>query len=222
MEALGHDFAQKVDFNVRFFNPPLEDDRSAADGDHRFFNYPEHHGWEIKDGQAGPLNKPNQGDTVLPWTGEGHRFKLTQLLQGWLFFEALRAIFEIPGQDFDYYAFVSEDRRWITTERLSDHIVAWSDRVKRSKNKAADLICAQGILYCSWQIVSEFCSLKESLAPTSIWPVDEHVSLSLMILGEVMTRALIRIQRENNVILKNGWQNEVIRSQGWGLSSLVL
>lgn len=196
------DLSAKADNNINFF--------TFHNGDN---------GWIIYDDDKRPKPTVSQSENNL---SQG-RHSLTPFIQRWLFFEVLRAIFgHLSG--FDVRLFTRTDRErnnWVTTQKLPNLLNQWRNYENQNPNgKAQRLILAQQVLDLARFHVSKNCAVT-SARMNPKWQIDDRVALSIMILGETLTSALIKIQKAVEFDL-HGWCNHDDRSQGWGSNRAVL
>lgn len=146
---------------------------------------------------------------------------LTKFVQRWLWFEVLRGILgHLPG--FNFYDFIKEDsdgNQLVTTLKLSSYLQRWWDyetqHSDRQRQVQAHLILERARFH-----VSQYCAVKGD-QKHPIWPINQNVALSIMVLGETLTTALIRIQQALKSEV-HGWHGCILSPQGWGYSSAVL
>ncbi|KAF7502794.1 hypothetical protein GJ744_005053 [Endocarpon pusillum] len=191
-----------------------------AKADNNFFTFHKgDNGWIIYDDDKTPKQSPSQSEHSL---NQG-RHSLTPFVQRWLFFEVLRAIFGHLS-DFDVKQFIRTDREqnhWVTTQELPNLLKQWRDyENKNPRGKARRLILAQQVLDLARFHVSKNCAVT-SAEMNPKWQIDDKVALSIMILGETLTSALIKLQEAEKFDL-DGWCNHDHRSQGWGSNRKVL
>ena len=115
----------------------------------------------------------------------------------------------------------------MTTERLPDYLRKWQDRERKTrKGRFQRLIHAQQVLDQARQHAFQYLSAHtrgSSQAWKVKWPVDDDVALSVLVLGEALTRALNKIQKDKEVDFKiAGWHSQDQVAQGWGYSRLAL
>ncbi len=158
------------------------------------------------------------------WKGDGEfKDRCTKFVQGWLYFEVLRAILGfLPN--FDITKFIRRDpglEDWITTDSLPPYLEEWLDyEMKHPEASMPRLLQAQLVLDKARHYVFEFCSVP-SFDTKPKWSIDERVVVSIMILGETMSSALTKIRRKTNFSLQ-GWSDHDYSRQGWGYSQKVL
>lgn len=175
-------------------------------------------GWIIEDdGTPKPCGlasgaTENNGQTNIP---------LTKFVQRWLWFEVLRGILG-HLDDFNPYDFVERDlngNELITTTELPHYLKRWqkfeTGHPNLRRQVQAHLILEQAQFY-----VSNYCAVRDDQKKPT-WPIDENVALSIMVLGETLTTALIQIQQATNFNVR-GWHNHRLSTQGWGYSLAVL
>ena len=151
------------------------------------------------------------------------QLRCNKFVQGWLYFEVLRAILG-PLPRFKITDFTRKDDEgnfWITTECLPQYLERWlSYEMDHPGGSVRHLLQAQLVLDKARHYVFEFCSV-DALDTHPKWSIDDKVVFSIMILGETMSSALTKIQRRTNFILR-GWSDHRYRRQGWGYSQIVL
>ncbi|KAH8589607.1 hypothetical protein B0O99DRAFT_725020, partial [Bisporella sp. PMI_857] len=91
---------------------------------------------------------------------------------------------------------------------------------KRDKRQTQRFAHIQRVLDFARSLVSTHCTVMRAGHYPS-WPVDDEISLSLMILGETLTRAHIMIQQSCQFEMR-GWHDHEYRNQGWGNSKHAL
>ena len=186
---------------------------------HTLHTFPGPLGWIVYDhGRV----KPSQSNLDIATEANGRPNRsLTKFVQRWLWFEVLRGILgHLP--DFDLHDFVREDLddiQLVTTTKLPGYLRRWREFEMQNSNwrrqLQALLILEQAQFY-----VSHFCAVSnDQKNPT--WSIDQKVALSIMVLGETLTTALIRIQQAIKFKVR-GWHNHNFSTQGWGYSSAVL
>lgn len=146
-----------------------------------------------------------------------------KFVQGWLFFEVLRAVLgRLPG--FDITKFTREDQDntiWVTTKDLPDYLEQWLNyEMENPEGSVPRLLQAQLVLDKARHYVFEYCSvLPDEKRPS--WTIDDNLVLSIMVLGEILSSALAKIQRKTKFYLR-GWSDHDYSRQGWGYSQMVL
>ena len=189
-----------------------------------FFNYTEHLGYDI---DKNNMLKPNANNLTTLESYPNDR--MSSVVQRWLFFELLReCLGHIPG--FRYKHFICEKisnqlstRPLISTQHLPAYLMAWEsvERGSAPEHRIRRFAHIQRVLDHARFFV-RMCGV-ESAEGSPDWPIDQKVVLSLMVLGETLTRAFIKIQQRENInhcIV--GWHDHDYHSQGWGFSKLVL
>ena len=151
------------------------------------------------------------------------RLECNKFVQGWLYFEVLRAILGyLPNFNIDN--FTRRDKEYsiyITTEDLPSYLEQWLGfEMEHPDGSVPRLLQAQLVLEKARHYVFEFCSVF-TLGTQPKWSIDEKVVFSIMILGETMSSALTKIQRKTNFSLR-GWSDLDYSRQGWGYSERVL
>ena len=193
---------------------PIGDNSSS-----HFFHTFHHgaHGWEVLN--EGRTRRPTDPNLMISYDQIAENKSLTAFVQRWLFFEVIRSVFNV-----DPKAFVEDNREWVTTEPLERLIQDWRTAAKAAPTASQTygrIVRAQRVLDRARHYVSSFCAAPGPDNPVSTWPVDPKVSLSIMALGETLTIALIRIQKEISFV-PAGWSNIDPSSLGWGYSGFVL
>ena len=151
------------------------------------------------------------------------RHSLTKFVQRWLYFEVLRAILgHLPGFNVLHFTRTgSEGDAWVTTEKLPNYLTDWLDfEIKDSAHSKSRLLHRQYVLDRARHFVLKNCAVRNTSMGVE-WPIDEEVALSIMVLGETLTTAMIKVQQATDFYLR-GWCNHDYRSQGWGYSQAVL
>ncbi|KAL8860867.1 MAG: hypothetical protein Q9178_002622 [Gyalolechia marmorata] len=175
-----------------------------------FFNLPEKLGWNIQ-------------ENGIKLTERGYA-GINDVIQRWLYFEVLAQVFgHLP--DYKWEDFVngpSSGMEYITTSYLPKYLEKWLDSEKKSNanERKSRLIRIQQVLDKARFYVSRHCAVPSGKEKPT-WEIDDALALSLMILGETLTRALSLIQRKLRFRIE-GWCSNDIRSQGWGYSKLIL
>lgn len=177
-----------------------------------FFQLPKRLGWNIEE----------NGKRFMEFGTAG----LDHVTQRWLYFEVLAQVFgHLPDYRWDH--FVKSDRKgmsssYITTKDLPKYLEGWLDSEKKSEpnERKSRLIRIQQVLDKARFYVSQHCAVPSGKEKPT-WEINDVLALSLMILGETLTRALSLIQRKLGFRIE-GWCSHDIRSQGWGYSSLIL
>lgn len=217
MEHLGADFPSAPHLGVNKVRVFADPGAKAPCNFHRF-----HHGqngYIIHDDGRPEVNEfQPEGDLDLQ-----PRERLTKFVQRWLYFEVLQAIlghltnfnildFTRRGKDGDF---------WITTEALPKYLEDWlTYETQNPAGTVSRLLQAQLVLNRARHYVLSYCSARDA-KQAPVWPIDDEVALSIMVLGETLTIAMIKIQKEVKFNLR-GWCNHDYGSQGWGYSRAVL
>ena len=175
----------------------------------------------LSEDREGVRLKPKNGQPSF--NGDTFRLDCNKFVQGWLYFEVLRAILGcLPN--FDINKFTRRDTEYnlyITTESLPSYLEQWLNfEMKNPDGSVSRLLQAQLVLEKARHYVFEFCSVFD-LGTQPMWSIDEKVVFSIMILGETMSSALTKIQRKTNFSLR-GWSDHDYSRQGWGYSERVL
>ncbi|KAL8804714.1 MAG: hypothetical protein Q9182_002406 [Xanthomendoza sp. 2 TL-2023] len=203
--------------NVILYCNPSEPSFGAPQGKESklgdFFQLPQRLGWAFPENDEKPREPGLAG------------LNLDLKVQRWLYFEVLAQVFgHLP--DYRWEDFVKADRsgiEYITTTHLPKYLQRWS--VSESNSKASErksrLIRIQQVLDKARLLVSQYCTDPNSGGDIIQWKVNPILSLSLMILGETLTRALGLIQRRLGFRIE-GWCSHDAPSQGWGYSKLML
>ena len=151
---------------------------------------------------------------------------LTAFVQRWLYFELLLTILgHLPGFDINHFIRFDDDEAtplaFVTTQQLPTYLDEWLEfEVRNPRGREHRLLRAQVALDLARHYISKKCSVRNA-SENPEWPVDGKVALSIMVLGESLTSALIRVQQETDFEL-GGWYNHDHKSQGWGHSKAVL
>jgi hypothetical protein len=154
------------------------------------FDYPERRGWD--------KDKLYRGDF------EGKSLEdLQGFLQEWLYFGPLFHVLDIPGMSFNPRDFVYRDEEgeeWITTEKLPDYMKRWyfrpssgwqggrslEQREETFKHVYAGLIEIH-------RYVLRYCGRDSNAGKyhptTTFWPLSPELSLSIIVLGDSLTKA---------------------------------
>ena len=158
-------------------------------------------------------------------------------VQRWLFFSLLLEIFgDQEGFSIEtyYYRDITVRQRisgYIRTDKLLEDIKVWQAyECSNINGRTARLIHKQHVLNRARQVVFDYCSVTSKyLFDTGPqgkkeprWSnVDDKIVLSIMALGQTLSRAMVRIQRSSGFGLKE-WQSHDESSEGWGYSSKVV
>ncbi|MCJ1395712.1 hypothetical protein MMC18_008598 [Xylographa bjoerkii] len=182
-----------------------------------FHLYPKHKGWEIN--RNGKLKSTASIDGRNP----DDKLSKNAFVQKWLFFKVLEEILgDLEG--FSYQEFVTQDSdrlEVVTTEKLPHFLNLWQDAEKRNeKGRSYRLARVQHVLEEARYYVSQYCSVKDRKG-NSKWGISPQLSLSFMVLGETLSRAHLKIQKNLDFALR-GWSDHDCTGQGWGYSRLVL
>ncbi|KAL8717117.1 MAG: hypothetical protein Q9225_005615 [Loekoesia sp. 1 TL-2023] len=175
-----------------------------------FIQLPQALGWKIEE----------NGDRSLE-TGSA---ELDEVTQRWLYFEVLAQVFgHLP--DYQWEDFVKKDRYgvdYVNTTKLPEYLEKWLDSEKKSQSTESKrrLIRIQQVLDKARAYVSRYCAVP-SRKDKARWEIDDLLALSIMVLGETLTRALNVIQRKLGFRIE-GWCSYDLRSHGWGYSKLIL
>ena len=175
-----------------------------------FFQLPGRLGWSFQENGDRSLDSGNNG--------------IDHVVQRWLYFEVLAQVFgHLP--DYSWEHFVKRDRSdtdYINTTALPRYLESWLDSEKKSEanERKSRLIRIQQVLDRARFYVSQHCAVP-SRKDKATWEISDLLALSLMILGETLTRALSLIQRKLGFRIE-GWCSHDVRSQGWGYSKLIL
>ena len=179
-------------------------------------------GQDIVLSEDGTRLMPNQTPSGFEGTA-GFKLRCSKFVQGWLYFEVLRAILgRLPQFNIlDFTRRSAEDTHYITTEQLPRYLEQWLNyELENPDGSVPRLLHAQLVLDKARHYVFEFCSV---FAPDRRpkWTIDDKVVVSIMILGETMSSALTKIQRKTKFSLR-GWSDHDYSRQGWGYSQVVL
>lgn len=176
-------------------------------------------GWIVGDDG---LCQPSEGNLQIG-SGDNGRSNgpSTKFVQRWLWFEVLRGILgHLEG--FDLRHFVKEnpgENQLITTSKLPDYLRRWQESETQQpvvrRHLQAHLILEQAQFF-----VSRYCAVGIDRENPD-WSIDPNVALSIMVLGETLTTALVRIQKAIKFDAP-GWHSRNLSTQGWGYSSAVL
>ena len=216
-----------------FANVPLSadlqdypDDQTPSQFFHTF--HKGSRGWTIdNDGSRLP---DNQTQLALAQGNDpgAEEKSFTRFAQRWLFFEVLRSV---VGASPDAFVEYKNGEGWISTERLPDLVRQWYEEERQSCEADGQngrvrsygrIIRAQRVLDKARYFVSNFCTAKSPDDTNPRWPVDRRVALSIMVLGETLTGALIQIQKAVG-FKATGWCNhDQTGALGWGYSGAVL
>lgn len=200
---------------VRLFadlQPALEDSF------HNLHRSPGPIGWIVEDHGR---YRPSELNSHIATAYNGQLNQLfTSFVQRWLWFEVLRGVLgHLPG--FRLCDFVKKDQddvQWITTAKLPKYLKQWQEFETQysdwRRQVQARLILEQARFY-----VSHYCAVSGDQKHPA-WPIDHNVALSIMVLGETLTTALIRIQQAIMFEVR-GSHNHILSTQGWGYSSAV-
>ena len=164
------------------------------------------------------LKPPNEDETK--WVRDQH----SAFVQGWLFFEVLRAILgHLPRFDIHNYTRPSNDyKTYITTKDLRRNLEQWLNyELENPEGSVPRLLSAQLVLDKARYYVFEFCSVSAGDRQPKWTTIDDKVIVSIMILGETMSSALTKIRRKTKVSLR-GWSDHDYSRQGWGYSQAVI
>ena len=166
-----------------------------------------------------PLQRPPTSNK-LKWIRDQH----SAFLQGWLFFEVLRAILgHLPEWNINDFTRPGDDgRRCIITKALPWYLEKWLNyELKHPDESLPRLLNAQLVLDKARHYVFEFCSVSAPDGQPNWTTIDDKVIVSIMILGETMSSALTKIQRRTRISLR-GWSDHDDSRQGWGYNQVVL
>ncbi|KAL9059156.1 MAG: hypothetical protein Q9162_001374 [Coniocarpon cinnabarinum] len=195
-----------------------------------FMEYPALTGWRrSKDGQwhndaiEGQLRSPDAHT-------DGGKFteRISAMIQRWLFFEVLHAFFHIDDVEFNYNDYItwSNDKHFITTEKLGCHLDRWKKQLSgpSAKDRNRRILQAYDILIKARDDVSQYCATRGTAhTRASIWPVDPTIALSIIALGETLTSYLLSLHADQEIeIGEVGWRHRILATQSWGFSGLVL
>ena len=188
--------------------PSPKDASERTFGD--FYHLPEKFGWQIDDNCL----------KTQTWGS----YSLDFVVQRWLYFEVLYQVFGHLRTLFDWNDFVhidSSNRSYVKTSKLPEYLIAWSECEKSSlpiisAERNRRLIRIQQVLDRSRYFVSKCCTTDSPEGNTK-WEVNDLLALSLMVLGETLTRAQKLIHRAIDFNIP-GWCNPELHSYGWGYS----
>ena len=198
-------------------------------GFHSFHNG--HYGWELDEED----NLVSSSSLGLPNLA-GNQWSGNHFVQRWLYFEVLREIF----QDVEGYSFGStftrsgrDGRYTVNTEDLPEFLQKWRQKeMINPEGRVQRLIHIQQVLDRARFYASRYCSVTEykknletgdtdyKALPVK-WPINDLVALSILVLGETLSRALRKIQKKVSFNIK-GWHSRDEGAQGWGYSKLAL
>ncbi|MCJ1369095.1 hypothetical protein MMC20_000303 [Loxospora ochrophaea] len=189
-------------------------DPETSPTNHNFHTFPEHSGWSL---QA-------DGDLTANFPNYRRSHSTSKFVQRWLFFEVLR---EVLGGDEsfsyqDFTRFTDDGKSVICTSELPGYLKRWQTRVRGQNpiEKKRHLVRVQDVLDQAKSLVSKYCSVR-AVEDNPVWLIDWLVALSFNVLGETLTRAMIKIQVENRFEIR-GWTTREQESKGWGYSMEVL
>ena len=177
---------------------------------HDFCQLPEQLGWEIDDKC---LTKQTRGS---------HPFDF--VVQRWLYFEVLYQVFGHLRTLFHWNHFVDIDasnRPYVTTSQLPRFLIAWSESEQSSVpvERNRRLIRIQQVLDRARYFVLRCCTIDGPEGNTK-WEINQLLALTLMVLGQTLTRAQTRIHRAVGFKIP-GWCNYDLHNYGWGYSKLM-
>ena len=184
------------------------------------------------DGQERNLNHFIQLPEKLGWTihedgnktYESSQLTLDGVMQRWLYFEVLAQVFgHLPG--YQGHHFIKEEGNdicYITTVRLARYIKRWLASEEQSPDTVRNrrLIRIQQVLDIARVYVSQHCTAP-NLEANPTWEIRDVLALSLLVLGETLTRALKIIQSKVGLRI-DGWCDHDSRNRGWGYSKKIL
>ncbi|KAL8757991.1 MAG: hypothetical protein Q9184_004062 [Pyrenodesmia sp. 2 TL-2023] len=174
-----------------------------------FFNLPKMLGWNIQEDGA---RRMVSGTATLD-----------HVIQRWLYFEVLAQVFgHLPDYKWQDFVKGSREDGYISTSNLPGYLERWLDSEKKSKanETKSRLIRIQQVLDKARFYVLQHCAVSSGKEKPT-WEIKDDLALSLMILGETLTRALSLIQKKLGFRIE-GWCSHDLRSQGWGYSKLIL
>lgn len=185
-------------------------------GFHTLHRSPSPIGWVVDDDGT---NRPDESNPHIVTQDKGQPNEpFTVFVQRWLWFEVLRGILgHLPG--FDLHKFVRRDldnKPLVTTTELPGYLKQWYDSELQNRDVRRQ-VQAHRILEQARIFVSKYCAVSVDRERPD-WSIDQKVALSIMVLGETLTAALIRIQQDTKSEVR-GWNTS---TQGWGYSKAVL
>jgi len=201
----------------------LAEEGQSNSHDHGFFRFPCNYKWTIA--TDGSIESTPDSYSNEPHYGEA----FNRLIQRWLFFELLREIFGVlDGFRYAHFYRDAGATKYISTQRLPEYLTKWKSfeesrkikYAKRNKWQTQRFVHIQRVLTFARSLVVKNCSVTRANVLPS-WQIDDRIALSLMILGETLTRAHIMIQDSCNFKMA-GWHNHEYRNQGWGDSKHAL
>ena len=202
--------------------------------DPRCFEFDSFHkggaGFELsKDG----LLKPVFNETNSPYE------KSSGFVQRWLFFGLLLELLSGCGNfRIDTYYTRGQYRNneiqgSVNTSSLEEDIRSWEAyELHNPEGRKARLIHKQYVLNRARYYIHTFCSVNSNyLFPKYAadkqgprWPktaVNERIVLSIMAVGQTLSKAMARIQKLSGFNLKE-WQSHDEKNEGWGYSALIV
>ncbi|MCJ1445542.1 MAG: hypothetical protein MMC23_006047 [Stictis urceolatum] len=199
--------------------PCGDDDEVNTAATHDFFTFPgDKYGLRFDTNGKRIWNK----NITQPDPVDG-RWKEEPIVQRWLFFELLREVVgHIEGFRYSHFICSESGQDLISTEHLPYYLEEW--RKKESNGTQAEqtlrLARIQRVLDHARFFASRYCCVDDAEG-NPVWPVNGLIALSIVVLGETLTRAQIIIQNGIGHQIM-GWSNHDYRSQGWGFSKAVL
>lgn len=210
MQHLGLNLLEKDDFEVTCFD-------NLYTGENRechFHGFPQTRGWEF-DTSTYTIKKPIRTPGV----------DFGQLMQSWLFFGLITAVVYDDNHDetrrFDSKTLVSKRNTIDTTElpRILREWQRWEMQKKNESGQNMRMIRAQLALDLARKVIKRHSPPPGSRRKAGPTQLDDHLALSLMVLGETLTNAKAKIINQVGFRARDWYGDADI---GWGSPSAVL
>lgn len=202
--------------NIRLddtFRPKLHGRALYDPRRHRFHSFLKEMGWKLDNDFVPLIDKDRSQITA----------DLNQILQSWLFFGLLATVIQRPAKKvLDLNVFIANGL--ITTRELSKYLKEWADReISDKAGQTMRMIQVQLALDKARKVVRKCCSVEEGNrqpgnAPTNA-TIDGKLMLSLMVIGETLSNAKIRIVEQVGTNVR-GWHGDA--NEGWGTPQFLL
>ena len=191
---------------------------------------------EFCNGEQGYVVYDN-GSRKVAVDGDNANESFSGYVQRWLFFglliEIFRELFVGTHEIVELYCKRDGFREaWrVDMSPLLDHVERWQDwECSNPRGRTARLIHKENVLSTARHVVSHYCAvsyryLEQTTSDSPDEPkwqdVNGHIVLSIMVLGQTLSRAMSRVQGSTGLTLKH-WRMNGQGRDGWGYSSIVV
>ena len=223
MEHLGNYIFRADPPRIKCLRKPETAPRQNAGTIEAFIQYPSTVGWEQRNGRW-ILTNPQESQSSPHDMDSSLEFNI--MMQRWLYFELLSSFLsdaQFPYHHY-YHSSPGETDAFITTSKLNDRIARWAECMHTEvTDPHKRVLQAQHVLVMARAEVARACTANDGPSSRqSQLPIQPEIALSLIVLGETLTRALLDLETTHKSLHQPGWRHEVLKCQGWGTSTWVL